>query len=206
MRVPAKVLDGETAVKFPTYTARAERPLRDSVSAYDQTVAPYGPAIDSLSVVTENGASLSCSTSADGTVTLTSAVEADTLVWVGVAYMMSYTFSEQIFKAPVGQGQSPSASTKIQVRNGSLYYNNTGHFNVKVTPEHRDTYTNTFSPTVVGASLLGTLNLESGFYRFPVFTGPQDTVITIENDTPLPSNFQSAEFESFIYSRSSRYG
>ncbi len=206
MRVPAQVLAGTTAVKFPSYTSGSVRPLRTSVSAYDQTTAPYRPATASIDVVTEEGTLLSCTNNTGGSVTLNVAVAADTLVWVGVGYTMSYTFSEQIFKAPAGQGRSPSASTKMRVRSGSLYYNNTAHFNVKVTPEHRDTYTNTFSPTIVGASLLGTVNLESGFYRFPVFTGPQDTVITIENDSPLPSNFQSAEFESYIHSRSSRYG
>ena len=206
MRVPAKVLAGTTAVKFPSYTAGAVKPLRASVSAYDQTTAPYRPENYALSVVTEDGASLPCINNTAGEVTLDTAVEADTLVWVGLGYTMSYTFSEQIFKATAGQGKSPSAATKTMVRNGSLYYNNTGHFDVKVTPEHRDTYTNTFSPTIVGASLLGTLNLESGFYRFPVLTGPQDTKITIENDTPLPSNFQSAEFESYVHARSSRYG
>lgn len=206
MRVPAQVLSGTTAVKFASYTAAKEKPLRDSVSAYDQTKAPYRPASDSLSVVTVDGTELACSSQIDGTVVLDTAVTADTLVWVGLKYTMTYTFSEQIFKAQAGQGKSPSASTKVKIRNGSVYYNDTAHFDVKVTPEHRDTYTNTFSSTVVGSSTLGTLNLDTGFYRFPVFTEPHETLITIENTTALPSNFQSAEFESFIYSRSTRYG
>lgn len=206
MRVPAKVLSGTTAVKFASYTADKEKPLRDSVSAYDQTKAPYRPASDSLSVVTVEGTELACSSQIDGTVVLDTAVTADTLVWVGLKYTMTYTFSEQIFKAQAGQGRSPSASTKVKIRNGSVYYNDTAHFDVKVTPEHRDTYTNTFSSTVVGSSTLGTLNLDTGFYRFPVFTEPHGTLITIENTTALPSNFQSAEFESFTHARSTRYG
>jgi len=39
-----------------------------------------------------------------------------------------------------------------------------------------------------------------------VFTKPQDTTITIENESALPSTFQSAEFESFVHTRSNRYG
>ena len=92
------------------------------------------------------------------------------------------------------------------VRNGSIYFADTAFFKVKVTPKFRDTYENVFTPDVVGSSTIGALDLDSGFFRFPVFTKPQDTTITIENDSALPSTFQSAEFESFVHSRSNRYG
>tara|TARA_R110002049_G_scaffold212283_1_gene383281 strand:- start:444 stop:803 length:360 start_codon:yes stop_codon:yes gene_type:complete len=119
---------------------------------------------------------------------------------------MKYTFSEQLFKAQAGNGKSPSNATKMMIRNGSLYFDQTAYFKVKVTPKFRDTYENVFTPDVVGSSTLGNLSLDSGFYRFPVFTKPQDTTITIENESALPSTFQSAEFESFVHSRSNRYG
>ena len=127
-------------------------------------------------------------------------------VWVGIPYKMKYTFSEQIFKAKAGQGSSPSNAAKLMVRNGSIYFDKTGFFKVKVTPKHRDTTENVFTPDIVGSSTLGSLDLDSGFYRFPVFTKAQDTTITIENESALPSNLQSAEFESFLHSRSNRYG
>jgi len=119
---------------------------------------------------------------------------------------MKYTFSEQLFKAKAGQGSSPSNAAKLMVRNGSIYFDKTAFFKVKVTPKHRDTTENVFTPDIVGSSTLGSLDLDSGFYRFPVFTKAQDTTITIENESALPSNFQSAEFESFLHSRSNRYG
>ena len=119
---------------------------------------------------------------------------------------MKYTFSEQLFKAKAGQGSSPSNAAKLMVRNGSIYFDETAFFKVKVTPKHRDTAENVFTPDIVGSSTLGSLDLDSGFYRFPVFTKPEDTTITIENDSALPSTFQSAEFESFVHSRSNRYG
>jgi hypothetical protein len=119
---------------------------------------------------------------------------------------MKYTFSEQIFKAKAANGQSPSNAANLMVRNGSLYFDDTAFFKVKVTPQDRQTYENVFTPDVVGSTTIGSLNLDSGFFRFPVFTKPQDTTITIENDSALPSNFQSAEFESFVHSRSNRYG
>jgi hypothetical protein len=166
---------------------------------------PYTPEDNSVEVYTTDGLTLNC-TNSGSTVTLSSPVSADTDVWVGLPYTMKYTFSEQLFKAKAGNGKSPSNAAKLMIRNGSLYYDKSAYFKVKVTPKFRDTYENVFTPDVVGSSVLGSLSLDSGFYRFPVFTKAQDTTITIENESALPSTFQSAEFESFVHSRSNRYG
>jgi len=165
----------------------------------------YTPANNSVEVYTTDGLRLNC-TNSGATVTLAQAVTGDTNVFVGIPYTMKYTFSEQLFKAKAGQGSSPSNAAKLMVRNGSIYFDKTAFFKVKVTPKFRDTVENIFTPDIVGSSTLGSLDLDSGFYRFPVFTKAQDTTITIENESALPSNFQSAEFESFLHSRSNRYG
>jgi hypothetical protein len=166
---------------------------------------PYIPADNSVEVYTTDGLRLNA-TNSGATVTLAQAVSADTPVFVGIPYTMKYTFSEQLFKAKAGNGTSPSNAAKLLIRNGSIYFDNTAYFKVKVTPKFRDTYENVFTPDVVGSTVLGTLNLDSGFYRFPILTKAQDTKIEIENESALPSNFQSAEFESFVHSRSNRYG
>ena len=171
----------------------------------DEITLPYTPADDSVEVYTTDGLSLGCS-NVGAAVTLSTPVSADTAVWVGIPYTMKYTFSEQLFKAQAGNGKSPSNAAKLMIRNGSVYYDKSAFFKVKVTPKFRDTYENVFTPDVVGSSTIGSLSLDSGFFRFPVFTKPQDTAITIENDSALPSTFQSAEFESFVQSRSNRYG
>ena len=165
---------------------------------------PYTPEDDSVEVYTTDGLKLNC-TNSGATVTLAQAVSEDTDVWVGIPYTMKYTFSEQFFKAKAGNGTSPSNAAKMMIRNGSIYFSDSSYFKVKVTPAFRDTYENTFTPDVVGSTLIGSLYLDTGFFRFPVFTKAEDTVITIENDSALPSKFQSAEFESFVHSRSSRY-
>ena len=125
-------------------------------------------------------------------------------VYVGVAYTMKYTFSEQIFKASSGDKMSQT-NGRMLIRNGTLFFENTSHFNVKVTPKLRDTTTAPFNATVVQSTVEGNMPLESGAFRFPVFTNPKDTVITIENDSAGPCNLQSAEFESFVHQRSRRY-
>ena len=167
--------------------------------------ASYTPDTNTVEVYTKDGLKLNA-TNSGSTVTLASSVSADTPVFVGIPYTMKYTFSEQLFKARAGQGKSPSPSTKMMIRNGAVNFSKTAFFEVKVTPKFRDTYVNTFVPTVVGSSTLGALDLDTGSFRFPVFTKAEDTKITIENNSALPSNFQSAEFESFTHARSSRYG
>jgi hypothetical protein len=188
------------------YVTHLDNRVANTVTNGSSTITlPYTPEDNSVQVYTTDGLALNC-TNSGSTVTLSSPVSSDTDVWVGIPYTMKYTFSEQLFKAKAGNGKSPSNAAKMLIRNGSLYYDKSAYFKVKVTPKFRDTYENIFTPDVVGSSVLGSLSLDSGFYRFPVFTKPQDTTITIENESALPSTFQSAEFESFVHSRSNRYG
>ena len=127
-------------------------------------------------------------------------------VFVGVEYDMQYTFSEQIFKVASGKGKSATGYTKNKIKNGNVFFDDSAFFQVKVTPERRSTYTNEFTTQAVDASDVDRVNLDSGTFSFPVFTKPENTTITIENGTPYPSTLQGAEFESFVHSRSNRYG
>ena len=127
-------------------------------------------------------------------------------VFVGVEYDMQYTFSEQLFKVASGKGKSATGYTKNKIKNGNVFFDDSAFFQVKVTPERRSTYTNEFTTQAVDASDVDRVNLDSGTFSFPVFTKPENTTITIENGTPYPSTLQGAEFESFVHSRSNRYG
>ena len=168
----------------------------------------YTPENNSIEVYTTDGLKLLC-TNTGSTINFTTPLTSATDVFVGIPYNMKYTFSQQLFKAKAGNSTSPSNAASLLIRNGSIYFDKSGFFNVTVTPKHRtpytNSYTNEFTPEIVGSSVIGNLNLDSGFYRFPVFTRAKDTIISIENNTALPSNFQSAEFESFLHARSSRY-
>tara|TARA_Y100000996_G_scaffold415483_1_gene410495 strand:+ start:10061 stop:12835 length:2775 start_codon:yes stop_codon:yes gene_type:complete len=127
-------------------------------------------------------------------------------LYVGVSYLMKYTFSRQIFKATGGDKPSPTNAGRMLLRNGSLFFADTAHFTVKVTPDLRSTSKSEFNATVVQSTLEGSMPLETNSFRFPVFTDPKGTTITIENASAAPCNLQSAEFESFIHQRSRRYG
>ena len=166
----------------------------------------YTPTDNTVKVYTTDGA-LVPSTNSGATVTLTNGALSSTQatnVWVGIPYTMTYTFSKQLFKQAAGQSKTPSAGGSMMLKNCSVFYNNTAHFDVKVTPLHRDTYTNTFNPNIIDSTNIA-LQLDDGFFRVPVFSNSEDTTITIENSSALPSNFQSAEFEVNAHQRSRRF-
>jgi hypothetical protein len=64
--------------------------------------------------------------------------------YVGVPYTMKYKFSTQVFKASAGKSSSPTNASAMHVRNGTLFFDDTHTFDVKVTPENRTTATSTF--------------------------------------------------------------
>ena len=128
--------------------------------------------------------------------------------YVGLEYDMEFELSTQTLKQPTERGgRSTSTFTKQILRNGSFEYGDTGHFTVEVTPQYRDTYSYPFNPTSLGAdAVIGSLVLDDGSFRFPVHSKHDDVTIKIKSSSALPMKILSAEFETFVHSRSRRYG
>jgi len=128
--------------------------------------------------------------------------------FVGFEYDMLYRFSKQNLKQPTERGgRSASDYTYQTIRNGSIEYADTGHFNVEVTPKFRDTYTYTYNPALLASvSTLNKFTPETGFFKFAVQAQPNDATIEIKSSSALPVKLLAAEFESTIISRSKRYG
>lgn len=126
---------------------------------------------------------------------------------VGVSYMLRYRFSTLVIKeqAP-GGGQMTLGAGRIQLRKLTLTFHNTGYFRTVVTPERRDPYISVFSGRVIGSgrNQLGSPSVEEGRFSFGILGNNQTTTIEIENDSPLPSAFLSAEWEAMYVIRSSR--
>ena len=187
------------------YTTYLDQRVKLTVASGAITL-PYTPAVsDVIEVYTLDGTKVP-TTRSGSTVTITSGASDDDEVWAGYPYTMKYTFSEQLFKAAAGNAKSPSNAAKLQLRNLSLFFSDTASFKLKVTPKARLERITEFVPDPIGSTTAGNVKLDSGSERFSIFTAPEDTIITIENDSALPSNFQSAEFEAFVHSRSNRYG
>tara|TARA_B100000963_G_scaffold138420_1_gene120522 strand:+ start:821 stop:3382 length:2562 start_codon:yes stop_codon:yes gene_type:complete len=210
MPMEEKLID--TGASFNTYLdMRVEGVVNSSGVVVVDNVAnlPYTPEnTDTVQVYTREsgstkaGALLPCTVN-DNVVTVDSSHDT-TPVWVGIKYTMSYTFSEQLFRQRANKRTSPSGYQRHFLKGGTLFFDDTSSFKVEVTPKARQTYTNVFSSHIVGSTVVGTLPIESGSFSFPIMSSAKDTEIKLINETGLPSNFQSAEFESFIHSRSRR--
>lgn len=211
MRVPA-IVHGDK-IKFPTYTAGSNKPFRENISTFvvaGTSSSPYTATSD-IAVYTDRGVKIPVTVSNVGSSSYLDVVATGTWpdytsVWVGFEFPSTYTFSEQIFKGQAGQARTPNAAAKQFIKNLSLYHTNTSDYKVKVTPDKRSTYTNEFPETFTGAGSALRTELKDGFFRAPVFTSSKNVEIKLENDGAKPSNFQSAEFETFLHTRSSRYG
>ena len=204
MRIPCMVYSNQ--VIFPAFTLGETKPLRESIARFtSSTPAPYEIPAD-YAVYTDRGVFVP-STKSNNVITLDSPGLPDqTAVWVGVKYDSQYVFSEQIFKGQAGQARTPNAAAKQFIKNLSLYHTRTSDYQVKVTPDKRSQYINTYAQTISGTGSSEAVELKDGFFRAPVFTSSEGVEISLENNGAMPSNFQSAEFETFIHTRSRRYG
>jgi hypothetical protein len=207
LRTPGIVFGGQ--IKFPsTFATGTERPLRENITAfnlYTNANTPYYCSSD-VAVYTDKGVKLNSTVVQNGSstyITISESLADGTSVWVGHEYDSKYVFSEQIFKGQAGQARTPNAAAKQFIKNLSLYHTRTSDYQVKVTPDKRSQYINSFPATTDDNDRV---ELKDGFFRAPVFTSSEGVEISLENNGAFPSNFQSAEFETFIHTRSSRYG
>ena len=216
MRTPAiaQIATGGYTLLFPEFYAGTTRPLKENISFFNDTSSVHATFTAETVVYDQNGLKIP-STLQNGQIFIADA-DADlslgTPLWVGVEFDSKYVFSEQIFKAQAGQARTPNASATQRIKNLSLYHAKTSDYQIKVTPDKRQTYTNTFEPTTrvwydadIGENV-DLVDLKQGFYKAPIFSNSENLVISLENNGAMPSNFQSAEFETFVHTRSRRYG
>ena len=91
-----------------------------------------------------------------------------------------------------------------KIRNWNVSFNDTGYFTTEVKPVGRDTSSTTYTGTITGTGLLGTVNLEDGDYTFAVQSENDKLSVTIKNDSHLPSNFINASWQGYYVTATSR--
>ncbi|QDP57814.1 MAG: putative tail tubular protein [Prokaryotic dsDNA virus sp.] len=131
-----------------------------------------------------------------------------TTYWLGEQYEMVYEFSDVVMREPTqGGGDVARAEGRVQVRYMTLSYSDSGFFKVVVTPDYRDASTHPFTGRILGAgsNTLGSVPLETGTFRVPVYSKADQVKIECRNDTPLPCSLMSAEFELSLNARAQRY-
>ena len=120
--------------------------------------------------------------------------------FIGEQYTFTYTFSQQYMA--LGDQYAEGSRTRIkdgrlQIRNWTVSYNDTYYFQTSVKPDARDEATSTFTGTVVGTGLAGRVNLEDGDFTFAVQSRNEGLVISLTNNSHLPSNFVNAEWQGY---------
>tara|TARA_B100000287_G_scaffold435327_1_gene503094 strand:+ start:3795 stop:6170 length:2376 start_codon:yes stop_codon:yes gene_type:complete len=125
--------------------------------------------------------------------------------YIGEDYTFKFTFSQQFMQiADTTGSRIATKEGRLQIRNWSVSYNDTAYFTTKVEPVGRSASNSTFTGTVVGSGLAGTVNLEDGDYTFAVQSENDKLTVTLENNSHLPSNFINASWEGYYVVASQR--
>jgi hypothetical protein len=129
---------------------------------------------------------------------------------VGYNYTMRWTLSEQFFF----DGERPNLVARVQIRNMTIRFSETANFGVQVkmrgAPISNQNITadllSTYSGRTTGNEdlTLGLATRVDGQFTFPVLGRSSDIEITFTNSEPTPSNFNNAEWEALVSSRSRR--
>jgi len=125
---------------------------------------------------------------------------------IGESYLMHYRFSQQRLTESSNNNSGELISGRLQLHHFYIKFEDTGFFKVEVTPENRDTSTHKFTGRLLGASSasIGQINLETGTFRVPIMSRADRVNIDVKNDTFLPTQLSSAEFEAMFHMRSRR--
>jgi hypothetical protein len=130
--------------------------------------------------------------------------------YLGMKYTKHYRFSE-IF---VREGNNPESGTPVldanlTVRTMSLRYSNTGYLKAEVVPRPgASSYKYIFSGKKLGSIdlVIGTPNISTGTFKFPIGANSSRVTIDITNDSHMPSAVVSAEWNGNYNLKAGRRG
>ena len=122
---------------------------------------------------------------------------------IGEPYEMHYRFSQQRLTQG-GGGATELISGRLQIHHFYIKYEDSGFFQVEVTPENRDTSLHKFTGRLLGAASasIGQINLDTGTFKVPIMSKSDRVDIDVKNNTFLPTLLASAEYEGVFHMRS----
>tara|TARA_R100001163_G_scaffold65791_1_gene64894 strand:+ start:519 stop:2861 length:2343 start_codon:yes stop_codon:yes gene_type:complete len=171
---------------------------------YTATTGATPQVVTRASGGTKAGQTLPVTASTTTTVTV-SGDHSATPVYIGEQYTLKYTFSELHLQQSGSSGYNavPVVSASLRIRYGRLNYADSGYFKVSVTPTIGTSYDYkmTGPPLNEPGAVIGSVNLDTGVFSFPVMQKHDRVTIEVENDSPLPSRLTSCEWESDLHSR-----
>ena len=129
-----------------------------------------------------------------------------TKFWIGEKYTFEYQFSQQYLSLASSQSRTAVKEGRLQIRNWTVTYDSTGHFNVSITPKGRSTTTEIFNGSVVGSGTVNGVNLEDGDYTFAVQSRNEGLIVKLSSDSYLPCAFINAEWQGYYNQTSTSSG
>ena len=122
-------------------------------------------------------------------------------------YTFKYQFPTFYVREQKSSGNSTTVNSgRLQLKNMSVIFGDTGFFEIVLTPLARTASTYKFTGQTLGSSTftLGQPNLESGTFKLPIQCKNEDTKLVIQSDSFVPCNFLSAEWEGIFSVLSTR--
>lgn len=125
------------------------------------------------------------------------------ICFVGRNYQMLVRLSKIYVRDNTG---TAIGSSVLKLRQMRVFYYQTGRFEVKVTPEFRETSTYLFTGHRIGTgnNIIGDTPIDTGIFSFPVLTDGHTAVIDLISNSHLPVQFQSLEWEGLFTTKAQR--
>jgi hypothetical protein len=165
--------------------------------------SPYGVKTGLIAVDKTNGNNYSITNTVGSTYTL----EGDhTDLFIGIPFESTYRLSTQYIRENTGRGLVAVTSGRYQIRNVAFNYENSGYFQVEVTPTNRPTSYSIMNGYIIGTatSKVGVPAINSGTIKVPVLAKNTDFTLDIKSSSHLPMYIASAEVEGYYHNRSTR--
>jgi hypothetical protein len=165
--------------------------------------SPYGVKTGLIAVDATNGNNFTLTATTGSSYTL---LGNHTNIWLGVPYESRYRLSPQYVRENTGRGLIAITAGRYQIRNISFNYENSGYFQIEVTPQNRDTNISYMNGYIIGTatSTVGVPAINGGTIKVPVSCRNTDFVLDIKSSSHLPMYIASAEVEGYYHSRSTR--
>jgi len=129
-----------------------------------------------------------------------------TLFYVGTPYLMRYQFSQPVIREDSGNGSTVVGTGRLNVRFWTVHFDNTGYFELHVSPFYRGTSVYPYTGRVLGQkdNVIGAASISSGTFRAPVMAKNDEVTIELQSESFLPCFFQSVDWEALYFLRSRR--
>ena len=175
----------------------------DSNTNLTTFTAPYGAKTGLIAIDATNGNNYAVTNTSGATYTLEGN---HTNLYIGIPFESKYTMSTQYVRESSGRGLVAITSGRYQIRNISFNYENSGYFQVEVTPNGRTTSYSFMNGYIIGTatSKVGVPAINSGTIKVPVSCRNTDFTLDIKSSSHLPMYIASAEVEGYYHNRSQR--